>query len=75
MVVEESIRRALTLLERDVYGSGRSIIALYHAVPVSESSHKGICSVRSSSIPLTDGAREYYKGKRVTLESGPSWVG
>ena len=53
---------AWTLLEkRRVGASGKSSIALYRAVPVSQSSHKGICSREASSMLLIDGTREGYE--------------
>ena len=49
---------AWVLLDWENVGMGKSSIALYRAVPVSQSSHKGICSRESSSMLSTDGGRD-----------------
>lgn len=56
---------------------GQSNVALYRAVPVSQSSHRGICSAGSASISLGSAAGGVYEGEsaRGSLRKEAAWFG
>ena len=61
-------------------GYGQSFFALYHAVPVSQSSHRGICSASPSSIVFNQRGEVrlqrsgWSRGVVVERYSGSRWV-
>lgn len=70
--VHGCIHRGLDGVRKEACGGigQKSSIALYRAVPVSQSSHKGICSREASSMLLIDGTREGYERRC----SGIQWL-
>ena len=64
------VRRGLAFgLEKRYWAvTDKASSRFYHAVPVSQSSHRGICSASPSSIVSINGAWEGYKG------AGSQWL-